>query len=270
VPEATVVRRITRAKATLAEVARDPEAASPFDVPDPPERRHRLPAVLHVVYLVFTEGYAATGGDDWLRPELCEEALRLGWLVTALHPGEPEAHGLSALMEFQACRFAARTDADGDPVLLEAQDRARWDRSAIRRGTDSLGRALADGPPGQYALQAAIAACHVRAPSVEDTDWTTVAALYDALATLTPSAVVLLNRAVAHGRADGPVVGMRLVDELADAPGLRDHHLLPSVRGELLAQLGRGAEARTEFERAAALAGNARERGHLLERVRRS
>ena len=270
VPEATVVRRITRAKTTLAQVARDPDAASPFDVPDPVERRRRLPAVLHVVYLVFTEGYAATGGDDWLRPALCDEALRLGRLVATVFPPEPEAHGLLALMELQASRFAARTEADGTPVLLDAQDRGRWDGPAIRRGTESLGRALTDGPPGQYTLQAAIAACHARAPSVQETDWPTIAALYDALAALTPSPVVRLNRAVAHGRADGAGVGLRLVDELSDVPSLRDHHLLPSVRGELLAQLGRDAEARTEFERAAALAGNARERSHLLDRARRS
>ena len=270
VPEATVVRRVTRAKTTLAQVARgqDPDGGALVELPDPAERHRRLPAVLHVLYLVFTEGYAATAGDDLLRPELCDEAIRLGRLVTALAPGEPEAHGLLALMELQASRTPARTDAAGDPVLLEQQDRSRWDAAAVARGTEALGRAVAAGAPGPYTLQAAIAACHSRARSVRDTDWTTVAGLYDRLADTTRSPVVLLNRAVAHAMADGPDAGLRLVDELADAAGLRSHHLLPSVRGDLLARLGRDAEARAEFERAATLAGNARERALLVDRAR--
>ena len=269
VPEPTVVRRITRAKSTLAAAARSagPDGGSPFDVPGPAERRERLPAVLHVVYLVFTEGYAATGGADLLRPALTGEAIRLGRLVAGLVPGEPEVHGLLALMWFQVSRSAARTDSAGDPVLLPDQDRTRWDRSALQRGTEALGRARAASPPGPFALQAAIAACHAQAGSVATTDWTTVAALYDALAVVAPSPVVRLNRAVAHGRAGGPGLGLRLVDELVGEPALRGHHLLPSVRGDLLEQLGRHAEARVEFGRAAEMAGNARERRLLLGRA---
>ena len=269
VPEATVVRRITRAKTTLAQVARgqEPDGGALVDPPDAAGRVRRLPAVLHVLYLVFTEGYAATAGADWLRPELCDEAIRLGRLVAALVPGEPEAHGLLALMHLQASRAPARTDAAGDPVLLERQDRGRWDRDAIARGVESLGRALAAGAPGPYTLQAAIAACHSRAATVRDTDWTTIAGLYDRLAASTGSPMVLLNRAVARGMADGPQVGLRLVEELAGVPGLRGHHLLPSVRGDLLARLGRGTDACAEFERAAALAANARERALLLRRA---
>ena len=269
VPEATVVRRISRARASLADVARDPGSDdSLFQVPDRAECRRRLPAVLNVVYLVFTEGYAATGGEDWLRPALCGEAIRLGRLVVGLFPQEPAAHGLLALMELQASRSEARTGPTGSPVLLEEQDRGRWDHLAIRRGVEALGRALSGGPPGYYALQAAIAACHAHAPSVRDTDWPTVARLYDALAATTPSPMVLLNRAVAHGRAEGPDAGLRLLDQLRDTPALREHHLLPSVRGDFLVRLDRRDEARTEFERAAALAGNARERAFLLGRAR--
>jgi predicted RNA polymerase sigma factor len=193
---------------------------------------------MNVAYLIFTEGYAATSGDDWLRPELCQDALRLARLLTALAPDEPETHGLLALLELQSSRGAARTDDTGGLVLLEQQDRSRWDQLAIRRGCEALGRALAAGPPGPYALQAAVAACHARAGSVAGTDWTSIAGLYDALARLTDSPVVLVNRAVAHGMSAGPAVGLRLVDELADAPGLRDSHLLPSVRGDLLDRLG--------------------------------
>jgi predicted RNA polymerase sigma factor len=268
VPEATVVRRITRAKTTLAQLARSAgRDDSPLDLPDPVERRRRLPAVMNVAYLIFTEGYAATSGDDWLRPELCHDALRLARLLTALAPDEPETHGLLALLELQSSRGAARTDDTGGLVLLEQQDRSRWDQLAIRRGCEALGRALAAGPPGPYALQAAVAACHARAGSVAGTDWTSIAGLYDALARLTDSPVVLVNRAVAHGMSAGPAVGLRLVDELADAPGLRGSHLLPSVRGDLLERLGHTEAARLEFQRAAALTGNSRERAFLLDRA---
>ena len=268
VPEATVVRRITRAKTTLAQLARSAgRDEAPLDLPDPAERQRRLPAVMNVVYLVFTEGYAATGGDDWLRPALCADALRLARLLTALAPGEPEAHGLLALLELQASRSAARTDASGAPVLLEEQDRSRWDELAIRRGCEALGRALAGGPLGPYTLQAAIAACHARAPSVAGTDWPSVAQLYDALARQTSSPVVLLNRAVAHGMSAGPAAGLALLDELDAAPALRDSHLLPSVRGDLLERLGQVDAARSAFERAAALAQNDRERAFLLARA---
>jgi predicted RNA polymerase sigma factor len=222
---------------------------------------------MNVVYLVFTEGYAATAGDDWMRPALCDEAIRLGQLVTTAFPDEPEAFGLLALMWLQASRIDARTDGTGAAVLLEQQDRGRFDLRAIGCGTEALGRAMSAGPPGPYALQAAIAACHARAASVQDTDWATIAGLYDALAHLSASPVVLLNRAVAHAMHSGPGTGLRLVDELAAAPGLRDHHLLPSVRAELLARLGRHAEARQEFRRAAGLAANTRERDLLLARA---
>ncbi len=268
VPEATVVRRITRAKTTLARVARTTtDDRLPFDLPGPAERRQRLPAVMDVVYLVFTEGYAATAGEDWMRPALCQEALRLGELVTTVLPDEPEALGLLALMWLQASRVDARTDGTGAAVLLEQQDRRRFDQHAIRRGTDALGRAVSAGPPGRYTLQAAIAACHARAATVQDTDWATVAGLYDALAHLSASPIVLLNRAVAHAMHSGPHTGLRLLDDLAAVPGLRDHHHLPSVRAELLSRLGRHAEARQEFRRAAELATNARERDLLLSRA---
>ena len=268
VPEAAVVRRITRAKATLARVARTTtDDRSPFDLPGPAERQQRLPAVMNVVYLVFTEGYAATAGEDWMRPALCDEAIRLGRLVTTVFPDEPEAFGLLALMWLQTSRVDARTDSTGAAVRLEQQDRRRFDHHAIARGTDALGHALSVGPPGRYTLQAAIAACHARAADVQDTDWATIAGLYDALAHLSASPIVLLNRAVAHAMHSGPDTGLRLVDELAAAPGLRDHHLLPSVRADLLARLGRHAEARQEFRRAAGLAANTRERDLLLGRA---
>lgn len=270
VPEATVVRRITRAKATMARVARTAtDVGSLVDLPDPAERRRRLPAVMNVVYLIFTEGYAATSGEDWMRPELCDEAIRLGQLVVTVFPDEPEAYGLLALMWLQASRIDARTDGTGAALLLEHQDRRRFDRFAIRRGTEALGHAMSAGPPGPYTLQAAIAACHARAASVRDTDWSTIVELYDALAHLSASPIVLLNRAVAHAMHAGPGEGLRLVDELAAAPDLREHHLLPSVRAELLARLERHAEARQEFRHAAALATNTRERDLLLSRAER-
>ncbi|MFI5843570.1 RNA polymerase sigma factor [Catenuloplanes sp. NPDC051500] len=271
VPEDTVVRRITRAKTTLARAKTTLARASaavdhlPFDLPGPAERRRRLPAVMNVVYLIFTEGYAATAGEDWMRPALCDEALRLGRLVTTVFPDEPEAFGLLALMWLQVSRLDARTDSTGAAVLLERQDRRRFDSFAIYRGTEALGRAMSAGSPGPYTLQAAIAACHARAASVRDTDWATIAGLYDALAHLTRSPIVLLNRAVAHGMHDGPDAGLRLVDELAVA--LRGHHLLHSVRAGFLSRLGRRAEAREEFRHAAGLATNARERDLLLGRA---
>ncbi len=267
VPEATIVRRITRAKATVAQMVRTATDESPFDLPGPAERQQRLPAVMNVVYLVFTEGYAATVGDDWMRPALCDEAIRLGQLVVTVFPDEPEAYGLLALMWLQASRIDARTDSTGAAVLLEQQDRRRFDQFAIGRGTEALGHAISAGPAGPYTLQAAIAACHARAASVQDTDWATIAGLYDALAHLSASPIVLLNRAVAHAMHAGPGTGLRLVDELAAAPGLRDHHLLPSVRAQPLARLGRHAEVRQELRRAAGLATNTRERDLLLSRT---
>jgi RNA polymerase sigma factor (sigma-70 family) len=262
VPEATIAQRIVRAKRTLAE--RQVE----FEVPGAAERVTRLDSVLEVIYLVFNEGYTASAGDDWLRPALCEDALRLGRVLAELMPKESEVHGLVALMEIQASRTHARTDADGRPILLADQDRARWDRLLIRRGLAALARAdhLGD-KPGFYAVQAAIAACHARALSVEATDWPRIAELYRTLAELAPSPVIELNRAVAEGMAFGPDVGLERVDALAHDATLKDYHLLPSVRGDLLHKLGRDAEARLEFERAAGLAGNARERALLLERA---
>ncbi|GAA2556858.1 RNA polymerase sigma factor [Winogradskya consettensis] len=272
VPEDTIVRRITRAKSTLAQVTRSATAGdeAPLDLPGPAGRQQRLPAVLNVVYLVFTEGYAATTGDDWMRPALCDEAIRVGHLVTTAFPDQPEAYGLLALMWLQASRIDARTDETGAALLLEHQDRRRYDHLAIRRGTEALGRALSAGPPGPYTLQAAIAACHARAAGVHDTDWATIAGLYDALAHLNASPIVLLNRAVAHSMHAGPQAGLELVDELAAAPGLRNHHLLPSVRAELLTRLDRHTEARQEFRLAAGLATNTRERDLLLGRAERS
>ncbi|MFE7559264.1 RNA polymerase sigma factor [Kitasatospora sp. NPDC057500] len=255
--EPTVAQRIVRAKRTLA------QAGTPFEVPYGEERAARLSSVLEVVYLVFNEGYSATAGDDLLRPALCEEALRLARVLAALMPAEPEAHGLAALLEFQASRTAARTGPGGAPVLLADQNRARWDRLLIRRGLAALRRA----GTGPYSVQAAIAACHARAARYEDTDWATIAALYGRLMALTPSPVVELNRAVALSMAEGPTVALEVVDALAAEPALRGYHLLPSVRGDLLARLGRGAEARAEFERAAGLTRNARERGLLLARA---
>jgi RNA polymerase sigma factor (sigma-70 family) len=263
VAESTVAQRIVRAKRTLG------AAKVPFEVPTGPEFTARLTSVLEVLYLVFNEGYSATAGEDWVRPSLCREAMRLGRILAGLTPEESEVHGLVALMEIQASRLPARTGPSGEPVLLADQDRGRWDRVLVRRGLAGLDRAerAARGGLGPYALQAAIGACHVRAASVEDTDWARIAALYEALAELAPSPVVELNRAVAVSRAYGPAAGLELVDRLADVAVLAGYHLLPSVRGDLLVQLGRLAEARAEFERAAALTRNERERALLLDRA---
>jgi RNA polymerase sigma factor (sigma-70 family) len=262
VPEPTIAQRIVRAKRTLA------EAGVPFEVPRREELADRLASVLEVIYLIFNEGYSATAGDDWMRPGLCEEALRLGRILAELAPGEPEVHGLVALMEIQASRSRARVGPSGEPVLLMDQDRARWDRILIRRGLAALDRAAAlGGARGPYALQAAIAACHARARTPEETDWARIASIYDELARLTPSPVVELNRAVAVGMALGPAAGLELADALTSEPSLRSYHLLPSVRGDLLMKLGRLDEARAEFERAASLTRNARERELLLERA---
>ncbi len=260
--EATVAQRIVRAKRTLS------EARVPFEAPGERERAARLESVLEVVYLVFNEGYSATAGDDWTRPSLCAEALRLGRILAELAPAEPEVHGLVSLMELQASRLRARVGAAGAPVLLLDQDRARWDRVLIGRGLAALERAQAlGGALGPYGLQAAIAACHARARTAEETDWVRIAALYDALCQLAPSPVVELNRAVAVAMAFGPAAGLELVDALAAEPALEAYHLLPSVRGELLVRLGRDAEARVEFERAASLTRNERERELLLARI---
>ncbi|KAF1703172.1 RNA polymerase sigma factor [Pseudoxanthomonas kaohsiungensis] len=260
--EATVAQRIVRAKRTLA------ETNVPFEIPRREELPERLSAVLGVVYLVFNEGYAASTGDDWIRPALCEEALRLGRVLAGLMPDESEVHGLVALMEIQASRLHARIGADGEPILLLDQDRSRWDRLLIGRGLAALERAQRlGGALGPYALQAAIAACHARAVTAADTDWVRIVALYDALAQLAPSPVVELNRAVAVSMAFGPQVALERVDALRGEPKLAGYHLLPSVRGDLLFKLGRAAEARTEFERAASLAGNGRERALLLARA---
>jgi RNA polymerase sigma factor (sigma-70 family) len=260
--EATVAQRIVRAKRTLA------EANVPFEIPRREELPERLSAVLGVVYLVFNEGYAASTGDDWIRPALCEEALRLGRVLAGLMPDESEVHGLVALMEIQASRLHARIGADGEPILLLDQDRSRWDRLLIGRGLAALERAQRlGGALGPYALQAAIAACHARAVTAADTDWVRIVALYDALAQLAPSPVVELNRAVAVSMAFGPQVALERVDALRGEPKLAGYHLLPSVRGDLLFKLGREPEARVEFERAAALAGNGRERALLLARA---
>ncbi len=262
VSEPTVAQRIVRAKRTLS------EAGVPFEVPEGPGRAARLSSVLEVVYLIFNEGYAASGGGDWVRADLCQEALRLGRILAELAPGEPEVHGLAALMEIQASRTRARTGPSGEPVPLMEQDRGRWDRLLIRRGFAALLRAKAIGePPGPYVLQAAIAACHAQAPTAEDTDWAQIASLYAVLASVAPSPVVELNRAVAVGMAHGPDKGLALADALVDEPSLRGYHLLPSVRGDLLARLGQLDEARTQFERAAELTRNAPERKILLERA---
>ena len=261
VPEATIAQRIVRAKRTLA------KAEVPYEVPAGPELAERLSSVLEVIYLVFNEGYSATAGDDWMRPALCDEALRLGRVLAGLMPKEPEVHGLVALMEIQASRAAARTAPDGTPVLLLDQDRSRWDRLLIRRGLVALETAgeLGDAP-GPYLLQAAIAACHARARTADDTDWFRIAELYGVLVQITPSPVVELNRAVAVSMAAGPAAGLELVDGLRDEPALQGYHLLPSVRGDLLAKLGRYDEARDEFDLAASLTRNVRERSMLLER----
>jgi RNA polymerase sigma-70 factor, ECF subfamily len=262
VPESTVAQRIVRAKRTLS------EARVPFEVPRGAELEARLSSVLEVIYLVFNEGYSATAGDDWMRPTLCQEALRLGRILAELSPREPEVHGLVALMEIQASRVGARVGPRGEPILLLAQDRGRWDQLLIRRGLAALARAEAlGGALGPYALQAAIAACHARARTADETDWRRIAGLYDALARLAPSPVVELNRAVAVTMAYGPAAGLAVVDALTDVPAMRSYHLLPAVRGDFLVKLGRLAEARTELERAASLTRNARERELLLERA---
>jgi RNA polymerase sigma factor (sigma-70 family) len=262
VPEPTVAQRIVRAKRTLA------EKRVPFDVPRGAELGARLASVLEVLYLVFNEGYLATAGDDLMRPALCEDALRLGRVLAELVPKEPEAHGLVALMEIQASRMRARSGPSGEPVLLMDQNRARWDQLLIRRGLAALARAEAlGGPPGPYTLQAAIAACHARARTAAETDWARIAELYQALGERTPSPIVELNRAVAVGMAFGPDAGLEIVDALTANPTLESYHLLPSVRGHLLEKLGRFDEAQTEFERAASLTRNERERKLLLERA---
>ena len=261
-PESTLAQRIVRAKRTLA------EASVPFEVPRGPELAERLGSVLEVIYLIFNEGYSATSGDDWMRPALCEEALRLGRILAGLTPAEPEVHGLVALMEIQASRSAARVGPSGEPILLLDQNRARWDWLLVGRGLDALERAEAlGGGGGFYALQAAIAACHGRARAADETDWGRIAALYEALALRAPSPVVELNRAVAVSMAYGPAAGLALVDALAGVPQLASYHLLPSVRGDLLLKLGRHAEARAELERAASLTRNEREKRLLLARA---
>jgi RNA polymerase sigma factor (sigma-70 family) len=263
VPERTIAQRIVRAKRTLS------EARVPFEVPRGPELAARLSSVLEVIYLVFNEGYSATSGDDWLRPALCEDALRLGRILAECAPQEPEVHGLVALMEIQASRSRARVGPTGEPILLLEQNRAQWDQLLIHRGLAALERAEKVGTAfGPYALQAAIAACHARAVTAEDTEWPRIVALYDALAQLAPSPVVELNRAVAVAMAFGPQAGLELVDSLTSEPSLKGYHLLPSVRGDFLTKLGRFDEARAEFEMAAELTRNARERTLLLERAR--
>jgi RNA polymerase sigma factor (sigma-70 family) len=262
VPEATIAQRIVRAKRTLS------EAGVPFEVPRGDALGERLASVLEVVYLVFNEGYTATSGGDWMRPALCDEALRLGRMLAGIAPQQPEVHGLLALMEIQASRTAARTDAQGRPVLLSDQDRGRWDHLLIRRGLAALDRAdLLTTEPGPYHLQGAIAACHARAVRAADTDWSRIAALYGELSRVAPSPVVELNRAVAISMHAGPAAGLVLVDALLKNKALRQYHWLPSVRGDLLAKLGRDGEARAEFERAADLAGNEREKAFLMERA---
>jgi RNA polymerase sigma factor (sigma-70 family) len=261
-PVSTIQQRIVRAKRTLR------EAKVPFEVPRPEERPARLESVLEVIYLIFNEGYTATAGDDWLRPALCEDALRLGRILAELAPQEPEVQGLVGLMEIHASRLRARVGASGEPILLLDQNRARWDQVLIRRGLAALERAEALRTPlGPFALQAAIAACHARAGTAEQTDWTRITALYDALAQLTPSPVVELNRAVAYAMAFGPAAGLEIADPLLEEPALRSYHLLPSVRGDFLFKLGRRDEARAEFERAAGLTRNGRERALLLRRA---
>jgi RNA polymerase sigma factor (sigma-70 family) len=266
VPEPTVAQRIVRAKRTLS------EARVPFEVPRGEELASRLASVLEVIYLVFNEGYSATAGDDWMRPALCDDALRLGRILAELAPAEPEVHGLVALMEIQASRFRARTGPAGEPVLLLDQDRSRWDHVLVRRGLEALARAEAlerdaGGALGPYTLQAAIAACHARAATPAATDWKRIVALYDALAQLMPSPIVELNRAVAVAMAFGPSEGLALLDTIASEPALRGYHLLPSVRGDFLEKLGRFDEARGEFERAASMTRNAREVRLLLDRA---
>lgn len=263
VPEATLAQRIVRAKRTLA------AARVPFEVPRGPDRDARLSSVLEVIYLIFNEGYTATAGESWVRPELCEEALRLGRILAELAPQEPEVHGLVALMELQASRLRARIGPSGEPVLLMDQNRAHWDQLLIRRGLAALERAERLGSGlGPYGLQAAIAACHARARTPEETDWEQIAALYDALSQLTPSPVIELNRAVALAMAFGPAAGLEIVDQLMTEPALAGYHYVPSVRGDLLFKLGRLEEARAAFEQAASMTQNARERQLLLDRAR--
>jgi predicted RNA polymerase sigma factor len=264
VPEPTMAQRIVRAKRTLS------DSGVPFEVPRGPEFEARLASVLQVIYLVFNEGYSATAGEEWLRPALCEDALRLGRILAELIPKEPEVHGLVALMEIQASRAAARVTADGEPVLLLEQDRSRWDQLLIHRGLTALARAesLRD-TRGAYTLQAAIAACHARARTPDETDWHHIAELYRELAELTRSPIVELNRAVAVSMAFGPALGLDLVDALRDEPSLAGYHLYPAVRADLLTKLGRASEARSELERAASLTRNERERALLLERAER-
>ena len=265
VPEATVAQRIVRAKRTLS------EARVPFEVPRGADRDARLSSVLGVIYLVFNEGYSATAGEDWTRPALCEDALRLGRILAELAPSEPEVHGLVSLMEIQASRLRARTGPSGEPILLLDQDRGKWDRLLISRGLAALSRAeQLGGARGPYALQAAIVACHARARTAEETDWERIVALYDALAELSPSPIVELNRAVAVSMAYGPAIALELVDALTSEPSLKSYHLLPSVRGDLLMKLGRLSEAKSEFDRAASLTRNSREQGLLLERARKA
>ncbi|WP_307829430.1 RNA polymerase sigma factor [Antrihabitans stalagmiti] len=263
VSEATVAQRIVRAKRALA------DADVPFEVPGRDELPARLASVLEAIYLVFNEGYSATAGDDWMRPELCAEARRLGRLLAGLMPDEPEVHGLVSLMEIQASRTAARTTPAGEPVLLLEQNRAKWDHLLIQRGLTALERAESLAPTrAKYTLQAALAACHARARTAADTDWVRIASLYEELAVLEPSPIIELNRAVALSMAFGPQAGLDLVDQLVDLPSLKNYHLLPSVRGDLLAKLGRGDEARAEFERAAGMTQNERERALLLDRAK--
>jgi len=263
--EPTIAQRIVRAKRTLT------EAQVPFEVPRGGDRDARLSSVLGVIYLVFNEGYSATAGEHWMRPSLCEDALRLGRILAELAPNEPEVHGLASLMEIQASRLRARTGPKGEPILLLDQDRSKWDQLLIRRGLTALARAeQLGGARGPYALQAAIVACHARARTAADTDWERIVALYDALAELTPSPIIELNRAVAVSMAYGPALALELVENLRSEPALKSYHLLPSVRGDLLMKLGRLAEAKPEFEHAASLTRNAREREMLLERSRKA
>jgi predicted RNA polymerase sigma factor len=263
VPEGTVAQRIVRAKRNLA------EAGLPFEVPRGADRVARLGSVLEVLYLIFNEGYTATAGSDWTRPQLCDEAMRLGRVLAGLAPDEPEVHGLVALMEIQASRMRARIGRSGEPVLLLDQDRTKWDQMLIRRGLAALDRAVAlGGAAGSYVLQASIAACHARARTAADTEWQLIAGFYDMLAEGTPSPVVELNRAVAHAMAFGPARGLALLDAVAEAPALKSYHLLPSVRGDFLVKLGRLSEAQAEFERAAEMTRNERERALLLKRAR--
>jgi RNA polymerase sigma-70 factor (ECF subfamily) len=264
VSEPTIAQRIVRAKRTLA------DARVPFEVPRGAELTTRLSSVLEVIYLIFNEGYSATAGDEWMRPALCEDALRLGRIVAEIAKAEPEVHGLVALMELQASRAKARVGPSGEPILLLDQDRSRWDQLLIHRGLDALERADASGPRGPYTLQAAIAACHARAATADATSWAAIAILYVELAAVAPSPIVALNHAVAVGMAFGPAAGLELVDTLTDEPALASYHLLPAVRGDLLAKLGRADEARQEFERAASLTRNAREREVLLRRAAQS